>query len=160
MWVGFACWSALWCMMWWWSKLNTADIWKWWRVKDGKELMEYDIHGRAFFSALPAVLWDCWVFVLFANCRDNLTPLCKHADVGTKHTASIPLYSKQLQCYFKCKTYSVTDWIDFKYPSIITFPMVVLIPADSFVSLHKSKSVSTVIWVPSHFQRASKINIP
>lgn len=66
--------------------------------------MEYDIHGRAFFSALSAVLWDRWVFVLFANCRDNLTP-----DVGTKHTASILLESKQLQCYFKCKTYSVTD---------------------------------------------------
>lgn len=53
--------------------------------------MGYDSHQRDFFSVLSAVRWDYCVFVIFVNCKDTLTALCKHADVGTEHTASILL---------------------------------------------------------------------
>lgn len=50
--------------------------------------MEYDSHQRDFLGALPAVHWDRCVFVLFANCKDNLTALCKHA-AGTERTVPV-----------------------------------------------------------------------
>lgn len=49
--------------------------------------MKYDSHQRDFLNVLPAVRWDfcVCVCVIFANCKDKLTALCKHA-AGTQHT--------------------------------------------------------------------------
>lgn len=62
--------------------------------------MEYDSDQRDCISVLCSVRWDC----AFANCKDKLAALCKHA-VGTEHTVALSCSQGYLPVQCKLLSY-------------------------------------------------------